>query len=173
MTDSLDILIDSLREELTQYGELMALLEGQQQQILDRNPDQVQDSAAQIHNQTQHLEQLKAQREKARRALYQELELPDDASLSDSLNRLPEEYRPLLQALVDENRLSITRIRKLARQNHLLLNRSLSTVHQLVDSLYDDGKPSIYGEDGRYSDRSQGNQSPTNMSARLQRTDKP
>lgn len=155
MTDSLDILIDSLREELTQYGELMALLEGQQQQILDRNADQVQESASQIHHQTQHLEQLKAQREKARSRLYLELGLSDDASLGHSFDRLPEEYRPLLQALVDENRLSITRIRKLARQNHLLLNRSLNTVHQLVDSLYDDGNPSIYGVDGRYSGRSQ------------------
>ncbi len=156
MTDYLDTLIDSLREELTQYGELMALLEGQQQQILNRRADEVQETAAQIQNQTHHLEELKAHREKARRALYEELRLPADASLGQSFDRLPVEYRPLLQALVDDNRLSITRIRKLARQNHLLLNRSLSTVQQLVNSLYDDGKPSLYGEDGRYSSKPQG-----------------
>jgi flagellar biosynthesis/type III secretory pathway chaperone len=149
MTDSLDNLIETLREELTQYGELLALLETQQQEILSRNADQVQEGAAHIHLQTQHLEQLKTRRETARKQLYADLSLEEGTSLKDSFTLLPPEYRPLLQALIDDNRLSINRIRKIARQNHLLLNRSLSTVQKLVDSLYDDGKPSIYGDDGR------------------------
>ncbi len=156
MTDSLDNLIESLREELTQYGELLALLEAQQQHILERSPDLVQEGAHQIRVQTQHLERLKGHREITRKQLYADLSLEATARLGDSLDRLPPEYRPLVQALVDDNRFSITRIRKLARQNHLLLNRSLTTANELVDSLYDNGQPSIYGEDGRFPTESRG-----------------
>lgn len=149
MIDSLDNLIDSLREELTQYGELLALLETQQQEILARNAEQVHEGAAQIHFQTQKLEQLKDQRESSRKQLYADMSLEEGTSLKDSFTKLPPEYRPLLEALINDNRLSINRISKIARQNHLLLNRSLNTVQQLVDSLYDSGTPSIYGDDGR------------------------
>ena len=149
MTESLDNFIVALREELTQYGELLALLESQQQEILARNVDEVHENAAQIHYQTEHLDRLKLKRETERQHLYTELELPDDASLKNSIALLPAEYQPLVRALIEDNHHSITRIRKLARQNHLLLNRSLTTVRQLVNSLSGSTRPSTYGGDGQ------------------------
>lgn len=149
MTEPLDNFISALREELTQYGELLALLESQQQEIVARNVDEVHENAAQIHDQTQHLDRLKLRREAERKNLYTELELPNDASLKNSITLLPADYQPLVRALIDENHHSITRIRKLARQNHLLLNRSLTTVRQLVNSLSGSTRPSTYSGDGR------------------------
>ena len=147
--DSLEPLIKSLRRELTQYGELLALLETQQQAILARDTDQVQDCATLIRSQTQHLERLKTNREELRNALFSELSLDPSTPFTESLEQLPAHYRPLLEALQEENRTSINRIRRLARQNHLLLTRSLSTVHQLLNTLSDDGSPTTYGNDGR------------------------
>jgi len=42
MTDKTEQLVDALREELKQYGEVMALLEQQQQLVMERNAEGIQ-----------------------------------------------------------------------------------------------------------------------------------
>ena len=48
MTDKTEQLVDALREELKQYGEVMALLEQQQQLVMERNAEGIQAVAERI-----------------------------------------------------------------------------------------------------------------------------
>ncbi len=48
---------------------------------------------------------------------------------------LPADYRPLVQALVDENNELLVRVRQRARQNHLLLSRSVELMQGLLNTL--------------------------------------
>ena len=154
MIETLNQLIVCLREELTQYGELLALLETQQQAILERNADQVPACAAEMRSQGKRLEDMKQERETTRQELYVKFGIAEGAPISNAFDQMPPEYQPLLNALIDENQQSITRIRRLARQNHLLINRSLETVKGLIDSLQEEVTPSVYGIDGTVPDRS-------------------
>ena len=57
MTDKTEQLVDALREELKQYGEVMALLEQQQQLVMERNAEGIQTVAERIDQESTILEQ--------------------------------------------------------------------------------------------------------------------
>ena len=47
---------------------------------------------------------------------------------------MPEAYRPLVSALVEENNQLLARVRQRARQNHILLSRSLELMEKFINS---------------------------------------
>jgi flagellar biosynthesis/type III secretory pathway chaperone len=63
------------------------------------------------------------------------LERSTEAAFLDLIPLLPEEYRPLLRALIDENNELLLRVQQRARQNHLLLNRSLDLMQRFINTL--------------------------------------
>lgn len=144
-------LIDALRNELQQYGEMLALLEQQQEWVLSRAPDEVVQSVGAIYNQGGVLEDARAEREQARIALARHLRMGEMATFSEIVPRVPEEYRPLLEALVQENNELLGRIQHRARQNHLLLTRSLDLMQRFMSSMFPRGAGSTYGGDGSRS----------------------
>ena len=52
MTATLPALIDSLRTELQQYGEMLALLEAQQESVLRREPGSILSSVSAVESQS-------------------------------------------------------------------------------------------------------------------------
>ena len=58
----IEILVEKLRDELKQYGELLALLDQQQELVLKRDADGIQSTAEQIDQQSMILESLIADR---------------------------------------------------------------------------------------------------------------
>ena len=58
MTDKTEQLVDALREELKQYGEVMALLEQQQQLVMERNAEGIQTVAERIDRESTILEAM-------------------------------------------------------------------------------------------------------------------
>lgn len=148
MTIELETLIESLRAELKEYGELLALLDQQQEFIALRAADDILKTVGLIHQQGAKIHDARAHREVCRRELATQLGLPDGATFGRINARLPQDYRGLVQALVDENNQLLQRVQKRAGQNHLLLSRSLELMQRFLATLVPDSGCTTYTEKG-------------------------
>ena len=61
---------------------------------------------------------------------------------------LPDDYQPLVKALIEENNHSVMRIGRIAKQNHVLLSRSIEMVNSLIRNICPDVTPNIYDQRG-------------------------
>ena len=104
-------LIDALRHELHQYGEMLALLDRQQE-------------------------------------IGQALRKPEAAAFADLMPLLPEKFRPAVEALVRENNELLVRVQQRARQNHLLLSRSVELMQRFMHALIPASQPTTYNGAG-------------------------
>lgn len=148
MTDALQRLIESLREELQQYGEMLALLDQQQEQVCARVADELLSTVALIQEQGTVMQGARRQREECRAAVARTLGLRDDTTFMELIPRLPASFRPLMQALVDENNDLLRRVQHRARQNHFLLGRSMELMQGVIGSLMPQTRPLTYGHAG-------------------------
>ena len=148
MIHSLKALIDTLREELQEYGEMLALLDQQQNSVLHRASDELLQTVAEVNGQGGAIQMARQRREMCRREVALKLALPEDAPFADILPRLPADYRPLVQALVQENNELLVRVQQRARQNHLLLSRSLELMQRFLGSLFSTGQSQPYNGSG-------------------------
>lgn len=145
MNPALSQLIDALREELKQYGEMLAQLDQQQEFLIQRAADRLVDCAAGIEGQTQKVEQARQHRAACQRELALTLELLGDAAFADLIPLLDEPHRLLVAALTEENNALLVRVHQRSRQNHLLLLRSLQFMNQLVSTLFPSGAATYTG----------------------------
>lgn len=148
MTAQVQAVVEALRQELQQYGEMLALLDRQQEFVLARSANDLVDSIAVLNAQSGVIQAARKDREKARRNLASSLTLPEDASFATLIPVVHPDIRPLLGALVDENNTLLVRIQQRARQNHLMLTRSLELMQKLVASLMPHSRTPIYSGDG-------------------------
>jgi flagellar biosynthesis/type III secretory pathway chaperone len=144
MTESSQKFIDALRDELQQYGELLALLEQQQKLVVARAADGVLRTVAAINEQHAVIQVARQEREQRQRALAQELGLDGEAEISSLIQRLAVELRPLVVALVEENNRLLRRVQQRARQNHLLLQYSVQLMQNLLNTFNFVRQPSTY-----------------------------
>lgn len=135
MNDTLANLIEALREELKQYGEMLALLDQQQDEVLQRRTGELLRSVDAVNAQVEVIHIARKEREQYRRHLACTLNLNSDAGFLALLPMLPVEYRMLIEALVRENNELLIRIKQRARQNHLLLNRAVELMQHFINSL--------------------------------------
>jgi flagellar biosynthesis/type III secretory pathway chaperone len=148
MNELLRNLIESLREELKQYGELLALLDTQQEAVVRRLTDELLATVSAIHAQGEAIHAARLEREQRQRELAQSLRLADDSTLAGLTRLVPEPYRPLMGALVDENNQLLARVRQRSRQNHILLSRAVELMGDFINSLCAVGAPT-YSQTGR------------------------
>jgi flagellar biosynthesis/type III secretory pathway chaperone len=135
MNDFLNNLIESLREELKQYGELLALLDQQQEKVLLRQTQDLLQTVAAVNTQSIAIRAARLEREQYQRNLARHLGMPESASFAVLIPALPADYRPLVQALVQENNELLVRVQQRARQNHLFLGRALELMQRFITSL--------------------------------------
>jgi hypothetical protein len=153
MRDSIQELIDAMREELQQYGEMLALLDRQQKQVVERAGDEVLHSVRLIQSQGTAIETARLQREKCRKVTAKEFGQAETAGFATLIPLLPPDYQPLLKALVDENN------ECLARQNHLLLSRSLELMQGFINTLFATQDTRVYDDRGGVQKASAGSRS--------------
>ena len=132
MTATLAQLIDALRNELQQYGEMLALLEAQQEVIIQSEPASVLNSISAVEAQRAAIEAVQRARELHQRQLAWALSSPENGSFQELLPLLPEQYRPLVIALVQEINQLLTRVRHIAEQNRDQLQRSLELMERFL-----------------------------------------
>jgi flagellar biosynthesis/type III secretory pathway chaperone len=149
MIERTEELIGALREELQQYGEMLARLDQQQEFVLLRDADQVLHSAGAVAAQGAVIQEARERRERLQRDLAWTFGLSEAAAFTDLIPRLPSDYRPLVEALVQENNDLLRRVRERASQNHLLLSRSVELMQQLVSALVPNSNPPLYNGYGK------------------------
>lgn len=136
MTKALQQVIDSLRHEVQQYGEMLALLEAQQDVVTQREPQSVLISIATVETQSVAIEKARQDRETAQRQLAWALGWSDtNHSFQQLLPLLPGEYRPLVAALVEEINELLGRVRERAEQNHTQLRRALELMERFISTI--------------------------------------
>lgn len=144
----LEQLIDTLREELTQYGELLALLEEQQHLIVSRSAEGLLENLASINAQVPKIGAARNRRDQLRQELALAAGQPADISFRDLIAVVPQEYRGLLEALVEEINSLLLRSQQRLRQNHLLLSRSLELMQKMITSLFPSSGGQTYNQSG-------------------------
>ncbi|HXB58474.1 MAG TPA: flagellar protein FlgN [Candidatus Acidoferrales bacterium] len=149
MNDLLHNLIEALREELKQYGEMLAMLEQQQQSVVHRHTDNLLRNVAEVNAQANVIAAVRHEREQRRCQVARQLGLEENTTFTVIIPKLPPDYRPLLQALVSENNALLVRIQQRARQNHLLLSHAVELMQQLINSIFPGGSPKTYDHTGR------------------------
>ena len=148
MKDFVNHLVDSLREELKEYGEMLALLDQQQDMVMRRQAQDLHQCAHAINSQVENLTAVRFEREQRQRDVARQLGMAEDAPFVQLVPYLPGEYRPLVQALVQENNELLKRIQRRARQNHLLLSRIVELMQRLFDPFFPGTRPSTYDDSG-------------------------
>jgi len=135
MIEKLKKLIEALREELKNYGQMLVLLERQHKHVVTRSADDVSHSTNLIWEQGAILLEARALREKCRHAVAKAAGQYENTSFAELLPLVPSDYQPLLKALVDENNELLFLVRRQARQNHLTLRRSIELLQEVMNSL--------------------------------------
>ena len=148
MTEPLDRLIAVLREELQHYGEMLALLDQQQASAIDRAADEMLVATTAIQNQALIMQGVRRDREKCQRELARDLAIIETATFVEIIGLLPSVYRPLVQSLVDENNSLLVRVQQRARQNHLVLSRSVELMQQFLGMLLPARETQVYNGHG-------------------------
>jgi len=149
MKDKMDNLVKGLREELIQYGEMLTLLEEQQEMIVNRSADGLIQNLTAIHSQMAEIAKVRDKRDGQRHNLAIELEQDGDITFRDLISFLPSEYQSLTQALLDEVNGLLQKANQRMRQNHLLLSRSLDFMQQLINSLFPTQAGQTYDQSGQ------------------------
>jgi hypothetical protein len=135
VSESLNRLIAALREELQQYGELLALLDRPQDLTGVSPSGELLQSIAAIQNQAAVIESARADRDRCHGAVATALEQSSTVPFAVLIPLLPADYQPLVEALVLENNQLLLRVQQRAHQNHVLMSRSAALMQQFVSAL--------------------------------------
>ena len=153
MNEELKSLITALREELTQYGEVLALMQEQQQFIINRSANELLLNLNVVNEQMEKVSVARNHREACRRALVATLGSTEETTFRQMTEMLSPEVQPLLNALVEEINQLLQHIQKWLRQNHMLLSRSLDLMKQIMKGMFPSSSSTAgtYGRGGQVS----------------------
>ena len=153
MNDELNNLIAALREELAQYGEVLALMQEQQELIINRAANDLLVNLNTVNEQMERVAHARDQREVYRRQLVNILGGSEETTFRQMTEALPAEVQPLLDALVQEINQVLQNIQKWLRQNHMLLQRSLDLMQVIMKNMFPSASAAAgtYGRGGKVS----------------------
>lgn len=127
-----DPLVELLREEVQEYGGLYNLLDRQQNEIFNRDPDLVMEINIEVEVHMKQMDTLRQKRESMVREMAIRCQCDQEWTLKELLPGFPVFVRPLLEALMDEVNSMVRRTRQKARQNYLLLSRTMEIAHEAL-----------------------------------------
>jgi hypothetical protein len=135
LNELVEHLVEALREELKQYGEMLALLDHQRKVVVPRHGPDLLQSISTLRDQANVIRIAREEREQRRRHLARSIHLDEAAAFEELVPRLPSVYQPLVQALLTENNELLRRVQQRARQNQLLLNHAVELMQQFMNAL--------------------------------------
>jgi flagellar biosynthesis/type III secretory pathway chaperone len=145
------IIADSLRAEIAGFGGLLNLFEQQQQSLFARDTESVLRLSSEIEAHTRVMQEHRQRREQIVAEFALANSQPARATLRSLLPFIAEEARPLIEALIAEVNVLIHRVRRLTRQNHTLLARTVESQQELMRTLRPDAFVHTYSAAGRKS----------------------
>ena len=143
------VIAESLRTEIAGFGDLLNLFEQQQQRLFSRDTDAVLHLSTEIEAHTRSMQQFRSHREQIVADFALANSQPAGATLRSLLPYVEAAARPLLEALIGEVNRLIHRVRRLTRQNHLLLARTVESHQELLRALRPDAFMQTYSAAGR------------------------
>src|SRR5260370_38795054 len=96
-------LIEALRNELQQYGEMLALLDHQQELVDQSGADDILHSISAINSQSATIQTAREKRQSIQQQLAQSMNQPADSTFPHPMPLLPAPHPPPVGALVQEN----------------------------------------------------------------------
>ncbi|MDQ8182318.1 flagellar protein FlgN [Pelagicoccus sp. SDUM812005] len=142
-------LVELLRNEVQEYGGLYNLLERQQEEIFSRDPELVLATNSEIEGYMSEMGGLRERREEFVREMARGCGADEEKPLSQLIEHFPDFMQPMLQALVDEINHMIRRTRQKARQNFMLLSRTMEINHETMQKLQPENYNRTYTKKGR------------------------
>lgn len=142
-------LAQPLREEVQEHGALLNLFEEQQTAILRREPDLVLSIAEAITRQVELIRSCQRRRAEAAQAVASELGYAENTPLLGLITHFPAVAQPMLKALVTEVNRLIRQTRRRARQNQMLLARTIETSQEILQRLNPETITKTYSAKGR------------------------
>ena len=82
MNDSITHLVEALREELKQYGEMLVLLDQQQDQVMHRQTSNLMDTVSEVNAHTEVIRAARLEREQRQRHIGRLLNLDESAGFA-------------------------------------------------------------------------------------------
>ena len=149
MSTDWEHLVQPLRDEMQEHGALLNLFEEQQAAILRREPDMVLHIAETIARQAELIRECQKRRVVAMRAAAARAGCAEDTALTKLLPYLPAEALPLLQALISEVNRLVRQTRRRARQNQMLLARTIEASQELLERFNPGTVSKTYSSRGR------------------------
>ena len=146
-----EMIAEFLRDEVQEYGGLLHLFEEQQECVFNRDPERLLQLIELIKDATDRAEDVRHRREDCIRSFASSLGRAADATLRSLLPSIDDHARPLHEALIDEVNRLIHRVRRITRQNHLLLSRTVELQQGLLRQFYPGAFTSTYSSLGRVS----------------------
>ena len=140
---------ESLRSEIAGFGDLLNLFEQQQLSLFSRDTNRVLQLSTEIEAHTRTMQGYRAQREQIVAAFALANNQPVTATLRSLLPHVEAAARPLLEALIGEVNRLIHRVRRLTRQNHMLLARTVDSHQEILRTLRPDAFMQTYSAAGR------------------------
>ncbi len=145
------LVAESLRQELLEYGSLLNLFEQQQQSLINRDADAVLRLGGEIEDQARVLQDCRDQRQEKVAQLAAGLGVSGSFTLRSLLPLVESDARPLLEALINEINHLLHRVRRTSRHNHVILARTLELHQETLQQLRPDAFMKTYAPNGRVS----------------------
>ena len=142
-------LLELLRLEVQEYGGLYNLLDRQQKEIFERDPEAVLITNEEIETYTAAMGELRKQREEMVESIGQSCGCEPKLALRKMMPHFPDFIHPLLEALMDEINQMVTRTRRKARQNFLLLSRTMELTQETMRALQPENYTKTYSKKGK------------------------
>jgi len=149
MNNNWETLVDCLRNEMQEYGALLALFDGQQENILQRDPEKILTTTSAIEEQARRLNEVRQVREEQAFAFASAHGRPAGTTLRELATLAAAEVRPLLEALIGEINHLIHRSRRKAEQNQRLLARAIEVQQEILQALRPGSFNKTYSPRGR------------------------
>jgi flagellar biosynthesis/type III secretory pathway chaperone len=151
MNNPWENLVECLRNEAAEYGQLLKLIEEQQQMIFKRDTAGVLRLTNAIQSQADILQDCRRGRDRAIAQFATEHGREPTSSLRSLLPAVAPEIRPQLEALIGEVNRLIHRVRRSMHLNRRLLGCTLEFHQELLRRLRPDAFTKTYARDGRIS----------------------
>ena len=128
---------------------MLALLDREQELVVARGSAELLQTVDAINQQGEVIRRAREERETCQRRVAALAGLPAETPSAELQRKLPPNHGILVGALIAENNELLIRVRQRARQNHVLLNRSLDLMQRLIGTLFPAGRAATYSGDGQ------------------------
>jgi hypothetical protein len=149
-TDRWEELADMLRNEFSEYGGLLSLLQEQQQGIVKRDPMWLSERNMQIEQQALRANECRIQRERYVRELCIDMDLPQDTKLVDLLDYVPDMTRAMFEALLQVCKETAEKVKRMLSRNRMLLMRAQGVTQEMIQRIQPLGTTKGYNRQGAY-----------------------